>query len=81
MKSYKATFMKSDGKLRTMKFIRLSDLPGDFLNEKIKELKDENKEKPKKGKELVWCLDNSGFRFFNWDTVQGEVTIFQSNTL
>jgi hypothetical protein len=50
----------------------LQDLPEDFLASKIG-----NHAKPRilpEGVELVWDLDQSGFRTFNWGTVVGEIS-------
>lgn len=80
MKAFKGTFVKANGEKRTMNFIRIEDLPKGFLNENIK---GENKT-PKKmpdGKELVWCLDNHGFRIFNNKTLIGKLKEYKSNSL
>lgn len=70
--SYTATFVKANGDNREMNFIRLNDLPESFLNGKIKGT---GKERTlTEGQEVVWDLDNSGFRVFNWKTVVGETT-------
>lgn len=67
---YSATFVKANGENREMKFIKLNDLPNDFLDGKIK-----NKDKQKaltEGHEVVWDIDKNGFRIFNWNTIVGE---------
>lgn len=67
---YKATFVKTNGENREMKFIKLNDLPSNFLDDKIK-----NKESQKtltEGHEVVWDIDKNGFRIFNWNTIVGE---------
>ena len=67
---YSATFVKANGEKREMKFIKLNDLPNDFLDGKIK-----NKDKQKaltEGHEVVWDIDKNGFRIFNWNTIVGE---------
>ena len=72
VKSYNSTYVKSSGENREMNFIRLNDLPESFLNGKIKGT---GKERTlTEGQEVVWDLDNSGFRVFNWKTVVGEAT-------
>lgn len=66
-----ATFTKQNGEKRTMSFVRLTDLPKEFLSEVIK---DTSKSKSiKQGNEVVWDLDRNNFRIFNWNTVEGEV--------
>ena len=66
-----ATFTKQNGEKRTMSFVRLTDLPKEFLSEMIK---DTSKAKSiKQGNEVVWDLDRNNFRIFNWNTVEGEV--------
>ena len=63
------TFLKKNGESREMHFIKLDDLPEEFLK---KQLKGSNKErKLAEGLELVWDLDNKGFRVFNWNTHTG----------
>lgn len=67
---YRATFVKTNGENREMKFIKLNDLPSNFLDDKIK-----NKESQKtlvEGHEVVWDIDKNGFRIFNWNTIIGE---------
>ena len=69
VKAYKATFIKKDGEERNMTFVKIPDLPRDFLETKIKGT---GKNHPFNGKmELVWEVNN-GFRVFNWETVVGE---------
>ena len=70
--AYNAVYVKNSGENREMNFIRLNDLPETFLNGKIKGT---GKERTlSEGQEVVWDLDNSGFRVFNWKTVVGEAT-------
>ena len=68
--SYTATFVKANGDNREMNFVRLNDLPESFLNGKIKG--NGSQRTLNEGQEVVWDLDNSGFRVFNWKTVVGE---------
>jgi len=71
MKAYKATFIKrSTGAAREMNFVKITDLPQTFLKTKIGP--DPIDKKMSEGSELVWDLDNSGFRVFNWNTKVGE---------
>ena len=70
--AYNAVYVKSSGENREMNFIRLNGLPEPFLNGKIK---GNGKERAlNEGQEVVWDLDNNGFRVFNWKTVVGETT-------
>jgi len=63
------TFLKKNGESREMHFIKLDDLPEEFLK---KQLKGSNKErKLAEGLELVWDLENKDFRIFNWNTTTG----------
>ena len=72
MKMYTGTFTKKSGDERTMTFVRLNDLPEQFLNEQVsgtgtaRNLAD--------GLELVWDVENSGFRVFNWNTTTTETS-------
>jgi hypothetical protein len=63
------TFLKKNGDEREMHFIKLNDLPEEFLQ---KQLKGNNKERNlEEGLELVWDLEKKGFRVFNWNTNTG----------
>ncbi len=66
-----ATFTKQNGEKRTMNFVRLPDLPKEFLSDVIKN--SSNAKIMKEGNELVWDLDKNNFRVFNWNAVEGEV--------
>lgn len=71
MKAYKATFLKkSTGALREMNFVKVEDLPQSFLKTKIGP--DPAEKRMSEGSELVWDLDKSDFRVFNWNTKVGE---------
>ena len=72
MKSYQGTFVKQNGDERTMSFVRLTDMPEDFIATKVKGTG--KKASLTEGRELVWDLDAAAFRVFNWKTVVGEVT-------
>jgi hypothetical protein len=66
---FNGTFRKLNGQTRTMRFIRKSDLPSSLVNEStIRNLEG------KTGAEVVYDVDARGFRQFNWQTVEGEVT-------
>ena len=70
IKTYSAKYIKKTGEERKMNFIRFSDLPESFLNDRIKG--DGLQRNLGSGMEVVWDLDNNGFRVFNWNTVIGE---------
>ena len=69
IKCYKAKYIKKTGEPREMKFVRFSDLPESFLSDRIKG--DNLSPNLDEGKEVVWDVDKSGFRVFNWNTVVG----------
>lgn len=72
MKSYKAKFVKSNGSLREMNFVKIEDLPTSFLKSKISP--DAKDKKFQEGNELVWDLDRSDFRVFNWNRKVGNAS-------
>ena len=63
------TFLKKNGDEREMHFIKLEQLPEEFLK---KQLKGSTKKRSlKEGFEIVWDLENKDFRIFNWNTTTG----------
>ena len=64
-KSYSGTFIKQNGEVRTMNFVRAQDLPSAFLSTQIKG--NGAASNLDEGFELVWDLDKKGFRVFNWN--------------
>jgi len=62
MKAYKGTFIKKTGDRRTMRFVKVSDLPSKYLEGKFSTGK---KHVLTEGSELVWDIDESDFRIFN----------------
>tara|TARA_R100001509_G_scaffold155726_2_gene118409 strand:+ start:923 stop:1177 length:255 start_codon:yes stop_codon:yes gene_type:complete len=75
MIGYQATYTKKDGSSREIRFVRTSEMPADWLEEHVKGTG--KKRTLKEGNELVWDIDNAGFRIFNWGTVQGDVKKFE----
>lgn len=71
LKIHEGTFVKKNGEHRTMRFLKLNEVPSGFLPE--------SKGNPRKqlaeGTELVWDLDSNGFRAFNWSTLVGSVVV------
>lgn len=66
---YNGTFRKLNGQTRSMRFIRRQDIPSSMINETtISNLEG------KTGSEVVYDVDARGFRQFNWNTVEGQVT-------
>lgn len=75
MKAYQAAFIKQDGALRTMRFVKIQDLPSDFLKEVLKGGSSHNLSE---NLERVWDLDKKAFRTFNWEKKVGKVTEFET---
>ena len=74
MTAYVATFEKKDGSLRTIKFLLVKDLPTDFLAGKVKGTQQHNL---REGMELVWDIDEHGFRVFNRNKVVDKIVEFE----
>jgi hypothetical protein len=62
MKAFIGTFIKKNGERRTMRFVKLEDLPKQFFEGKFNSGK---KHVLAEGMELVWDIDESDFRIFN----------------
>ena len=69
--AYVGTFEKKTGEERSMRFVKVSDLPEEFITSQTK---GGQQRKLSEGNELVWDLDKKQFRVFNWNTVKGNVT-------
>lgn len=78
MKAYIGSFVKNDGTIRKMYFVKLEDLeavkPG-FLNAVTTGTGRSPTQET--GRELVWDLQANNFRVFNYNTQRGEITSFQ----
>jgi hypothetical protein len=59
-------FRKKDNSFRKMKFIKLKDLPKEFVSAK---LAGKQAHTLQEGLELVWDVDASDFRTFNWNNL------------
>lgn len=70
--AHTATFTKKSGENRTMNFVKVNELPKTFVDTQITGTG--TNRTLAEGMELVWDLDNNGFRIFNWNTVVGDVT-------
>ncbi len=71
MKAYKGSFKKKNGEIRKMLFAHLKDLPESFLEAKITGSGAE-KSYPE-GMQLVYDLEEDGFRIFNYSTQIGRL--------
>ena len=64
--TYRGTFVKVNGQKRSMRFVRISDLPDGMISESahkhIQHLQGLH------GSEIVYDLDKQGFRAYNWNT-------------
>ena len=75
MKAYKGTFKKKNGSERTMRFLRIADMPTEFIASKIK---GGNKSHLLgEGMELVWDIDENDFRIFNSKNVVDKIEEFE----
>jgi len=78
VKAYLGSFVKNDGTIRKMYFVKLEDLeaakPG-FLNARTTGTGTSPTQEP--GRELVWDLQAKNFRVFNYNTQSGELLTFQ----
>ena len=70
-KIYAGMFRKKNNDLRHMTFVKLEDVPETFLETKIKD-KSKDRSMPT-GMELVWDLDQSDFRVFNYGSQVGRL--------
>jgi hypothetical protein len=68
---YEGLFVKANGDLRSMRFVRLSDIPKNILeaNTRGKKSTAVNSDL-----ELVWDIDHKAFKYFNHKTRVGPVT-------
>lgn len=71
MKAFKGTFKKKNGEIREMLFAHLLDLPDSFLEEKI--IGSGSEKSYPEGMQLVYDLEQDGFRIFNWSTQVGSL--------
>ncbi len=71
MIAQRGTFIKANGEERQMNFVQLKNLPQDFIDKNT--LGTGTAPNLSEGLELVWDLDVSGFRVFNWNTAVGDV--------
>lgn len=70
MIAQRGTFIKTNGDEREMNFVRIENLPEGFIE---KNTAGGTAPKLAEGQEIVWDLDASGFRVFNWNTTVGDV--------
>lgn len=74
MKAYKGTFIKKTGERRTMRFLKIKDLPQYLLEGKFTTGK---KHKLTEGSELVWDIDEKDFRIFNHNMMVDNMEEFE----
>jgi len=80
MKAYRGSFKKKNGEIRNMLFAHLRDLPDTFLDEKI--IGSGSEKSYPEGMQLVYDLEEDGFRVFNYSTQIGvleQVKIDENN--
>ncbi len=75
MKGFIGTFKKANGEDKTMKFVRTTDLPKNFLKENVKGTG--KKRSVPEGCEIVWDIEKKQFKTFNWNSICGEVKQFE----
>ena len=75
---YHGSFKKKDGTVRNMKFVKLDEIP----KEALPEGKGGKKAKLQEGMELVWDLENKGYRVINHNTLLDDLVSYpMSGTL
>ena len=75
---YYGSFKKKDGSVRSIKFVKLDEIP----KEALPEGKGGKKAKLQEGMELVWDIENNGYRVINHNTLLGELVSYNmSGTL
>jgi len=70
-KIYTGMFVKKNQELRHMTFVKLEDIPEEFLESKLSGQKNDRKLPDRL--ELVWDLDRDNFRVFNWESAVGQI--------
>ena len=73
MKIHEGIFKKKNGDQRLMKFVRTADLPQEFIQKITKSGSIPPTNHLPEGMEIVWDVNASAFRIFNWRTVVGTV--------
>ena len=69
---YYGSFKKKDGSVRNMSFVKLDEIP----KEAFPEGKGGEKPKLQEGMELVWDIENKGYRVINYNTLLGELVSY-----
>jgi hypothetical protein len=69
MKVFNVLFEKKNGEMRRMRFVKLENLPVEFLNSKLPNRDNPRAMRLPEGSELVWDIEKNGFRIINWRTV------------
>jgi len=66
-KTYTGTFTKRNGQSRTMTFVKNADIPQSFIGSGAPP-------RLSQGEEVVYDVNAKGYRVFNHNTVQGQIT-------
>tara|TARA_R110000868_G_scaffold384357_1_gene651813 strand:+ start:194 stop:442 length:249 start_codon:yes stop_codon:yes gene_type:complete len=75
VKAYEGTFIKTNGKERHMRFVKLKDLSDSFIDDNISGTGTTKTYKP--GSELVWDIDEENWRIFNYKTITDLIKSFE----
>lgn len=65
MKAFQGIFEKKDGTIRKMVFVRIEDMPQDFIRSKIESKGTVQKRNYAEGMELVFDIEIDDWRVFN----------------
>jgi hypothetical protein len=79
MIAYTGTFVKKDGTERTMTFIKVEELPAEFLETKLKNTG--RKVNIAEGSKVVYDVQAKEFRIFNYNTLVGQLTESKVDTI
>jgi hypothetical protein len=74
---YEVEFLKASGEKRKMKFVKIKDMPEEFVK---RQLSGKNQKRTlTEGMELVWDLEKGGFRTINWKSLLGVPKVTDEN--
>ena len=75
MKAYSCVILRKDGTIRWMTFVKLDQLPPEFLALNISG--SSPKKKTREGSELVWDVDKNGFRIIHPDSIISPISTIE----
>ena len=75
MNAYTAQFVKKDGSVRQMNFVKIDQLPEHFLESRIKGSTIKKNLNPNHF--LVWDIDKKDFRFIDSSSIIGDVKVIE----